>query len=63
MENDKLKNFQYKVLPAIISSRNDKNDYIPTLADGNSKADILNMLNELSPTLKGNIKDEFFEIE
>lgn len=63
MENDKLKNFEYKVLPAMISSRNDKNDYIPTLAAGNSKEDILNTLNELSPTLRGKIKDEFFEIE
>lgn len=63
MENDELKNFQYKVLPAMISSRNDKNDYIPTLATGNSKEDILNTLNELSPTLRGKIKDKFFEIE
>ncbi|WP_243155977.1 CapA family protein [Clostridium sp. C2-6-12] len=63
IENDKLKNFQYKIFPAMISSRKDKNDYIPTLAAGNNKTDILNMLNELSPTLKGKIKDEFFQIE
>ena len=63
IEDGKLKNFQYKILPAMISSRNDKNDYIPTLAGGDNKTDILKTLNELSPTLKGKIKDEFFEIE
>lgn len=63
IEDNKLKNFQYKILPAMISSRNDKNDYIPTLAAGDNKANILKTLNELSPTLKGNIKDEFFDIE
>lgn len=63
IEDDKLKNLQYKILPAMISSRNDKNDYIPTLAVGDNKAAILNTLNELSPTLRGKIKDEFFEIE
>jgi poly-gamma-glutamate synthesis protein (capsule biosynthesis protein) len=63
MEKDKLKNFQYKVFPAMISSRNDRNDYIPTLAEGSSREDILNTLNQLSPTLRGKINDEFFEIE
>lgn len=63
MEDDKLKNFQYKILPAMISSRNDKNDYIPTLAGGDNKGNILKTLNELSPTLNGNIKDEFFDME
>ncbi len=63
IEDDKLKKFQYKILPAIISSRNDKNDYIPTLAGGNNKGNILKTLNELSPTLKGKINDEFFDIE
>lgn len=63
IENDKLKNFQYKIIPAMISSRNDKNDYIPTLAAGENKANILKTLNELSPTLNGKIKDEFFDIE
>lgn len=62
-ENDKLKNFQYKIIPAMISSRNDKNDYVPTLAAGDNKANILKTLNELSPTLKGKITDEFFDIE
>jgi len=63
MEDDKLVRFEYKVLPAMVSSRSDKNDYIPTLANGENKANILKTLNELSPTLKGKIKDEFFDIE
>jgi len=63
IEDNKLKSFQYKILPAMISSRNDKNDYIPILAAGDNKANILKTLNELSPTLKGKIKDEFFDIE
>ena len=62
IEDDKLKNFQYKILPAMISSRNDKNDYIPTLAGGDNKGNILKTLNELSPTLNGKIKDEFFDV-
>ena len=63
MEDDKLINFEYKVLPAMISSRNDKNDYIPTLAKGENKSNILEKLNELSPTLNGNIGDEFFYLK
>jgi hypothetical protein len=63
MEDDKLVNFEYKVLPAMVSSRSDKNDYIPTLATGENKTNILKMLNELSPTLNGNIKSEFFKID
>ena len=63
IEDDKLVNFEYKVLPAMVSSRSDLNDYIPTLADSENKSNILKSLNELSPTLNGNIKDEFFEIE
>lgn len=62
IEDDKLVDFEYKVLPAMISSRSDKNDYIPTLAAGENKTDILKTLNELSPTLNGKIKDEFFTI-
>ena len=37
MEDDKLVNFEYKVLPAMVSSRSDRNDYIPTLATGENK--------------------------
>ena len=63
MQDDKLVNFEYKVLPAMVSSRSDRNDYIPTLATGENKTNILKTLNELSPTLNGNIKDEFFDIK
>jgi poly-gamma-glutamate synthesis protein (capsule biosynthesis protein) len=63
MEDDKLVEFEYKVIPAMISSRSDKNDYIPTVATGENKTNILKTLNELSPTLNGNIKDNFFKIE
>ncbi|MFT8347364.1 CapA family protein [Clostridium saccharoperbutylacetonicum] len=60
IQDDKLTNFEYKVIPAMISSRNDKNDYVPTLATGENRINILNTLNKLSPSLKGNISDEFF---
>lgn len=63
IEDDKLVDFEYKVLPAMISSRSDKNDYIPTLANGENKINILETLNTLSPTLNGNIKNEFFKIK
>ena len=63
IEDDKFKEFEYKVIPAMISSRSDKNDYIPTLATGENKADILKTLNELSPTLNGSIKEKFSKIE
>jgi poly-gamma-glutamate capsule biosynthesis protein CapA/YwtB (metallophosphatase superfamily) len=62
MEDDRLVNFEYKVLPAMVSSRSDKNDYIPTLATGENETNILKTLNELSPTLNGNIKSEFFKV-
>ncbi|EKQ52209.1 MULTISPECIES: CapA family protein [unclassified Clostridium] len=62
IENDKLIDIEYKVLPAMISSRNDRNDYIPTLAAGENKANILKTLNQLSPTLNGNINGEFFKL-
>ncbi|RII32732.1 CapA family protein [Clostridium chromiireducens] len=62
VEDNKLVGFEYKVLPAMISSRNDRNDYIPTLASGENKINILKNLNELSPTLNGRIKDEFFTL-
>ena len=61
MEDNKLINFEYKVLPAMVSSRSDRNDYIPTIATGENKTNILETLNKLSPTLNGNIRDEFFQ--
>jgi poly-gamma-glutamate synthesis protein (capsule biosynthesis protein) len=63
MEDDKLEKLEYKVVPAMVSSRSDKNDYIPTLANDDNKVNILKTLNELSPTLKGKIKEEFFDIK
>lgn len=63
VEDDKLSHFEYKVIPAMISSRSDKNDYIPTLATNVNKVSTLKTLNELSPTLNGKIKDEFFGLE
>lgn len=63
MQDDKLVNFEYKVFPAMVSSRSDRNDYIPVIATDENKTNILKTLNELSPTLNGNIKDEFFDIK
>lgn len=61
-ENDDLVNTEYKVIPTMISSRNDMNDYRPTVAT-TSRDEILNTLNELSPTLNGKITDEFFKLD
>lgn len=63
VEGDKLISFEYKVIPTMISSRSDRNDYIPTLATGENRIDILKTLNKLSPTLDGDIKDDFFKIK
>lgn len=63
IQDDGIEYFEYKVLPAMISSRNDKNDYIPTIAVNENKVDILKTLNNLSPTLNGKIKDDFFRID
>ncbi|AOR22322.1 CapA family protein [Clostridium taeniosporum] len=62
LENNELNNMEYKVIPTMISSRNDKNDYVPTIAKSN-KEEILKLLNELSPTLNNKIIDEFFIID
>lgn len=61
-EDDVVVNTEYKVIPTIISSRNDKNDYRPTVAT-TSREEILNTLNNLSPTLSGRITDEFFSLD
>lgn len=60
-DND-LDNIEYKVLPATISSVSSKNDYVPTLAKGETAKSILNFMNELSPTLDGKISEEYFKI-
>lgn len=62
LENEKLANIQYRVLPALISSVSYRNDYAPTLASGEIREEILNTLNELSPTMKGLISNDFFSI-
>lgn len=46
----------------MISSRDDKNDYVPTIAKS-SKEEILELLNELSPTLNNKIIDGFFTVD
>lgn len=61
LENKKLNDMEYKVIPTMISSREDKNDYVPTIAT-NRKSEILKLLNDLSPTLNNKIKDEFFKL-
>lgn len=60
IKDNKLNTLEYKIIPDMISSKNYKNDYIPTLATGENKTNILNKLNELSPTLDEKIKDDFF---
>lgn len=39
-----------------------KNDYVPAQATGKMKEEILNKLNELSPTMNFRIKDQIFSI-
>lgn len=63
IKDNKLNTLEYKIIPAMISSKNYKNDYIPTLATGENKTNILNKLNELSPTLDEKIKDDFFSLD
>lgn len=62
-ENEILVDTQYKVVPALISSVEYKNDYIPTPATGEDKVNILKYMNELSPTLNSQIQDEFWSIK
>ena len=62
LENGNIKSIEYKVIPTLISSVENRNDYVPTPATGKMKEEILNKLNELSPTMNFKIKDEFFSI-
>ncbi|GAA0071987.1 CapA family protein [Clostridium sardiniense] len=62
-EGDTLKDIEYKVIPATISSVSNKNDYIPTVATGEKGKTILNYINSLSPTLKGSISDSYFKLQ
>ncbi len=61
-EGGTLKDIEYKVLPATISSVSHKNDYIPTISTGEKGKTILNYINNLSPTLEGSISDTYFKI-
>jgi len=62
VEDGIIKNIEYKVIPTLISSVDNRNDYVPTLAIDKMKEEILNKLNELSPTMNFKIKNEFFSI-
>lgn len=61
--NGKLEQTSFKVIPCSVSSVNNKNDYRPTPMKDQNKTNLLKFLNELSPTLNGEIKDEFFQIQ
>lgn len=63
LENDEIVKIQHKIIPALISSVEYKNDYIPTIADDKIKEEIISTLNELSPTIKGAITNDFFTLE
>lgn len=62
-ENDEIVKIQHKIIPALISSVEYKNDYVPTVADDKIKEEIISTLNELSPTIKGAITNDFFILE
>lgn len=58
--NNNISNMEYKVIPVTISSVDYKNDYVPTIATGDRKNEIIGKINELSPTLEGIINVEYF---
>lgn len=58
-ENSTLSSYDFKVIPAKISSVNYANDYSPIVAEGNSKSAILDKLNKLSPNLGFKIDGTF----
>lgn len=60
---DKTMLMEYKVIPVRISSKEYVNDYVPTLYDNKEADKLISTLNELSPTLKGDIDKEFFSIK
>lgn len=62
-ENDEIVKIQHKIIPALISSVEYKNDYVPTVANEQMKEEIISTLNELSPTIKGAITNDFFTLE
>lgn len=62
LEDKAIKGIEFKVIPTIISSVDNRNDYVPTPATGEKASEIINKLNELSPTLEGKINLEFFSL-
>ena len=62
-ENDEIVKIQHKIIPTLISSVEYKNDYVPTVASDEIKEEIISTLNEVSPTMKGAITNDFFTLE
>ena len=62
-ENESVVKIQHKIIPTLISSVEYKNDYVPTPVEGNIKEEIISTVNELSPTMKGIITNDFFSLE
>lgn len=60
--DNSLSDIEFKVLPATISSISSRNDYVPTLAKGESGKSILKFINSLSPTLDGKISENYFKL-
>jgi len=61
-ENGTLSSYDFKVIPAKISSVNYTNDYSPIVAQENSKTAILDKLNKLSPNIGMKIDGNFQNI-
>ena len=61
-KNSEYVSTEFKVIPTMISSVMNRNDYVPTPAEGENKEEILNFLNEISPTLENKISDEYFSL-
>jgi len=61
--NGEVESTEFKVIPTSISSVDYKNDYAPTPYTGEKKTNLLQKFNNLSPSLKGRITDEFFSLE
>ncbi|MFC4781439.1 CapA family protein [Eubacterium multiforme] len=59
---DSLSNIEFKVLPASISSVSHKNDYVPTLLNGEKEKQVLKFMNSLSPTLHNKISNNYFKL-
>lgn len=57
-----LNDVEFKFIPITISSVTSRNDYRPTIANDSVSGEVINALNELSPTMKGQITNEFFSM-